>query len=171
MGDMVSQILAPMNDSALSERALRYALEAHPDAEVTVLHVVGEPSPMMGQAVRFALEDDIEQAAQDHAEELLSRAREIADEHDTEIDTDVAVGHPAREIVDRAENYDVVVIGSHGGPVTDRLFVGDVAETIFRRSPVPVRPVNETVTTVGRARPTVGTLNGGSADVIHGIPL
>lgn len=138
---MVSRILVPMDESALSERALRYALDAHPDAAVTVLHVVGEPSPMMGQAVRLALEDDVEQAAEDRAEDLLTRAREIADESDREIDSAVAVGHPARVIVDRAEDYDVVVIGSHGGAMADRLFVGDVAETVFRRSPVPVTVV------------------------------
>lgn len=138
---MSSRILVPMDDSELSERALRYALEVHPDAEISVLHVVGEPSPMMGQIVRFALEEDIEQAAEDQARELLSRAREIAAEYDTEIDTTVTFGHPAKVIVDRAENYDAVVVGSHGGSLADRLFVGDVAETVFRRSPVPVTVV------------------------------
>lgn len=138
---MISSILVPMDDSKLAERALRYALEAHPDAEITVLHVVGEPSPMMGKAVRLALEDDFEQAANDHAEALFSRARAIAAEHDREIDTDVAVGSPARVIVDRSEHFDTVVIGSHGGSLVDRLFVGNVAETVFCRSPVPVTVV------------------------------
>lgn len=138
---MVEQVLVAMDDSEMSERALQHALEAHPDAAVTVIHVVGEPSEMMGQATRLALEEDVEQAAGDLAEDVLSRAREVAAAEDREIDTDVAVGHPARVIVDRAEDYDLVVIGSHGSSWVDRLFVGDVAETVFRRSPVPVTVV------------------------------
>jgi len=42
----------------MAQRALEYALENHPDAEITVLNVVGEPSPMFGAAMGLALEDD-----------------------------------------------------------------------------------------------------------------
>lgn len=135
---MISRVLVPMDDSEMSERALEYALEAHSGAEITVLHVVGEPSPMMGKAVGLAFEDDIEQAAEEHASEILQRARDIAEQYDTEISTDVAWGNPAKAIVNRAENFDTVVIGSHGGTIAERLFVGNVAERVFRRSPVPV---------------------------------
>jgi nucleotide-binding universal stress UspA family protein len=40
-----------------------------------------------------------------------------------------------------AEGYDTVVVGSHGGSLADRLFVGNVTEKVFRRSPVPVTVV------------------------------
>ncbi|WEL22279.1 universal stress protein [Halorhabdus sp. BNX81] len=138
---MISRVLVPMDDSEMGERALRYALESHPDAEVTVLHVVGEPSPMMGQAVRLALEDDIQETAEELAESLLDRAREIAAEYDAEIETQVGWGNPAKVIVARAENFDTVVIGSHGGSLTEQLFVGNIAQKVFRRSPVPVTTV------------------------------
>jgi len=138
---MISRVLVPMDDSEMSEKALRYALEAYPDAEVTVLHVVGEPSPMMGQAVRLALEDDIQKTAEELAEALLDRAREIAAEYDAEIETQVGWGSPAKVIVTRAEEFDTVVIGSHGGSLAEQLFVGNVAQKVFRRSPVPVTTV------------------------------
>lgn len=138
---MLSRVLVPMDGSAMSERALEYALENHPGASVTVLAVVAEPSVMMGEAMSLAFEDDIEVAAAERAEPVLERAREVADEYDAEIDTVVAVGRPARAIVRRADGYDAVVMGSHGGDVIDRLFVGDVAETVFERSPVPVTVV------------------------------
>lgn len=130
-----------MDGSALSERALAYALENHPDASVTVLTVVAEPSVMMGEAMSIAFEDDIEAAAEERGEEVFDCAREVAADHEAEIDTVVAIGRPARAIVSCAEDYDAVVIGSHGGSVLDRLFVGNVAETVFRRSPVPVTVV------------------------------
>lgn len=127
-----------MDDSEMATRALEYALETHPDADITVLHVVGEPSSMMGEAVALALEDDIEQAAEERATEVFDRARDIAHSHGIEISTDVAWGSPAKVIVNRADSFDTVVIGSHGGSIADRLLVGNVAQTVFRRSPVPV---------------------------------
>lgn len=44
-------------------------------------------------------------------------------------------------IINRAEGFDTVVIGSHGGSLANRLFVGSVAENVVRRSPVPVTVV------------------------------
>jgi len=125
----------------MAERALEYALEAHPDAEVTVLHIVGEPSPMMGEAMRLALEDDLEEAAEEHASDVLERAREVAQSHGKEIATDVAWGNPAKAIVKRAGDFDTVVVGSHGGSIAERVFVGNVAQKVFRHSPVPVTVV------------------------------
>jgi nucleotide-binding universal stress UspA family protein len=135
---MVSRVLVPMDDSEMAERALRHALDTYPGAEILVLHVVGEPSGMMGEATKLALADDIEAAADELARDVVDRAESVADEYDATIDTTVAVGHPARAVVDRAGEFDMVVIGTHGGSLSDRLFVGDVARRVFRRSPTPV---------------------------------
>jgi nucleotide-binding universal stress UspA family protein len=138
---MISRILVPMDDSEMAERALAYALENHPDAEVTVLHVAGEPSSMMGSAMGLALADDIEAAAQEQAESVFDSARDIAAAHDVEVNTAVQLGDPTRAILNRAGEFDAVVVGSHGGSLADRLFVGNVAQKVFRRSPVPVTVV------------------------------
>jgi nucleotide-binding universal stress UspA family protein len=138
---MISRVLVPMDDSEMAEHALEYALEAHTDAEITVLHIVCEPSPMMGKAVALALEDDIEEAAEEYASQVLERARAVAQTHDRDIHTDVAWGTPAKAIINRAADFDTVVIGSHGGSLAERLLVGNVAQTVFRRSPVPVTVV------------------------------
>jgi len=130
-----------MDDSEMAERALEYALENHPNAEITVLHVVGEPSPMLGAATGIALEDDLEEAAQKRAATVFDRARDLAAEHDTEVDTRVELGNPIKRILNSAEDFDTVVIGTHGGSLVDRLFVGDVAQKVFRQSPVPVTVV------------------------------
>ncbi|WP_415380882.1 universal stress protein [Halosimplex sp. TS25] len=135
---MISRILVPMDDSEMSQQALTYALENHADAEITVLHVVGEPSPMWGAATGLALEEDLKSAAEEHAASVFERARETASEYDVEIETNVQLGSPVRAILNRAEDFDAVVIGAHGGTVADRLFVGNVAQTVVRQSPVPV---------------------------------
>ena len=127
-----------MDDSELAAKALRYALETYDDAEITVLHVVGTSTPMMGEMAGLAFEEDLPAALEERAEAVFERANEIAAEYDVDLQTVAAVGHPARTIVDRAEGFDAVVVGSHSGSVVDRLFIGNVAETVFRRAPVPV---------------------------------
>lgn len=123
----------------MAEHALEHALKMYPDAEITVLHVVGEPSAMMGKATSLALADNVEEAAEEHAAVIFDRAREIAG--DREITTDVAWGSPSKVIVNRAREFDAVVIGSHGGSLADRLLVGNVAQRVFRHSPAPVTVV------------------------------
>jgi nucleotide-binding universal stress UspA family protein len=137
----MTTVLVAMDDSEMAERALRFALEHYAGADVDVLSVVGVPSSMLGGATTLALEDDFEQAADDLAKETLDRANRVAAEFDTPIETDVHVGHPVRAVLDRATDYDVVVLGSHSGTLAERLFVGNVAEKIVRQSPVPVTVV------------------------------
>ena len=138
---MSSGVLVAMDDSEMAERALEYALEMHPTAPTTVLHVVGTPSSMMGTAAGLALEVDIEQAAADLAEPVFDRARQVATEHDTTVETTIRLGAPAKNIIDEASGYETVVIGAHGGSVVDRLLVGNVAQKVFRHAPVPVTVV------------------------------
>ncbi|WP_049888064.1 MULTISPECIES: universal stress protein [unclassified Natrinema] len=137
---MVSRVLVPIDDSEMSERALEYALEVYPDAEITVLHVVGKPSQMWGHATGLALADDLEDAAAEHAEPIFDRAREIVADAggDVELETRIELGNPARAIIDRANDYETVVIGTHSGSVVDRVFVGNIAEKVVQGSPVPV---------------------------------
>lgn len=138
---MIDRVLVPMDDSEVAERALSYALEVHDGAAITVVHVVGEPSSMMGTAVGLALESDYEEAAREDAAELFDRARAVADEHDVDIETEIAFGNAGKAIVELAEDFDAVVMGTHGGSLSGRLFVGNTAERVFRRSPVPVTVV------------------------------
>jgi len=135
---MIERILIPMDGSEMSEQALEYALENHPDASITVLYVAGEPSPMMGKAMRIAMGTDINEAAQEVAEEILSPAREIAADYDAEIDTAIGLGNPARQILNRAGDYDAVMMGSHGGELRSSLLMGNVASKVSSRAPVPV---------------------------------
>lgn len=138
---MISRVLVAMGGSEMAERALEFALEAYPDAEITVLTVVGTPSWFMGEATELSLAEDLPEAAEERAKPVLERAREIAADHDRGIDTAVALGSPAKAIVERAEGFDTVVIGSHGRALSSRLLIGDTAETVTRRSPVPVTVV------------------------------
>ncbi|MFW5905332.1 MAG: universal stress protein [archaeon] len=135
---MISRLLVAMDDSEMAEQALTYALEAFPDADITVLTVVGEPSQLVGQQSAIALADDPETKAAEFAQPVFDRAREIAAAYETEVETRVDTGHAPRCIIEHAEDFETVVIGSHSGTLSERLFVGNVAETVFQRAPVPV---------------------------------
>jgi nucleotide-binding universal stress UspA family protein len=80
------------------------------------------------------------EAAKDRAEDRLEDARERAAEAGVEVATDIDTGRPARTIVDYAEEHDVdgIVMGSHGRDGVARVLLGSVAETVVRRSPIPV---------------------------------
>jgi nucleotide-binding universal stress UspA family protein len=133
-----------MDGSEMAGEALAYALETHSDAEITVYHVVGSPTIMMGEAVGLALADDLEAEAEKRADIVFETAREIAAEYDREIETDVGIGHPVRAILERAEEYDAIVMGSHGQhseDITRGYLVGNVAKEVFRKSPVSVTSV------------------------------
>lgn len=130
-----------MDNSEMAEKALEFACGAYPGAELTVLTVVGTPSGLMGEAAGLALSDDVPQAAEERAKPVFDRARKIAAKHDVKIATALALGTPSRAIVERAERFDIIVIGSHGRNLASRLLIGNVTETVTRRSPVPVTVV------------------------------
>lgn len=138
---MISRVLVAMDDSEMAEKALRYAIEAFPEPSITVLTVVGEPSGMMGQATSIAMADDPQAEAETHAEPVFERIEQITADADVEVETIVETGSPARTIVNRAEEFDTVVLGSHSGSLADRLLTGNVAKRVFDHSPVPVTVV------------------------------
>jgi nucleotide-binding universal stress UspA family protein len=143
---MNSRILVPYDGSEQSADALAYALASFPDDEIDLLHVV---EPYVG---RSGVPNDIGiqyDEQQETAESMLENARA---DHDAEerIETAVTVGRPIHETLAYTEDNDIdhIVIGSHGRDGAARLLLGSVAETVVRRSPVPVTVVRHSQQTV-----------------------
>jgi len=142
---MGETVLVPIDGSPLSQQALRHALEKFPDAEVVAFHVVNIYKPgydvdnaSIPELFRESRKwDEIEREA---ADPLLSEAEEIATEYDQEINTDSDIGDPQRLIPEfaRENAVDHIVMGVHGRAEEDRSLVGQVAETVFFRSPASV---------------------------------
>ena len=127
-----------MDDSEMAEGALKFALSTFSSATVTVLHVIGGATSYMGAAASLAIAEDVNAAAAERAEPVFESAREIAAANDREITTEIDLGSPAKTIIDHAEGYDLVVIGSHSSTLASRLLLGNVAETVAQNAPVPV---------------------------------
>jgi len=137
---MPAQVLVPFDGSPQAESALSFAVSEWPDATVTLLYVV--------DPVTASFSD---RALPGGSEEWFERARETARDHfaeardrvDRDVDTRIEVGGPARVVVDVAADgpFDHIVLGSHGREGVSRVLLGSVAETVVRRSSVPVTVV------------------------------
>ena len=143
---MGRQILIPVDGSSHSKRAFEFALDSHPGATLTLLHVIN-PLSSMGYT-----DDDYfdiegfqreEQHRRENAEALLDELAETADDRGFEVETVLRLGLPAREILLVAEELpaEQIVMGSRGRSGVGRVLFGSVAETVTRRSEVPVTVV------------------------------
>jgi len=140
---MARHVLVPFDDSERSTDALDFALDEHADDRITILHVI-DPSDFYAatgmEGGAMANYDAIMEHQNERAENLLEEAVETASEAGVEVETDHVVGSVSRSILAYVEDHDVdhVVIGSHGRTGARRILLGSVAETVARRSPVPV---------------------------------
>ncbi|AGB38793.1 universal stress protein [Natronococcus occultus] len=150
---MATRVLVPIDDSEQSRAALDFALEEFSDAALIAIHVTDpgtvygatgveagtKTSPETGTGVR----DDYERIRthrETEVERLLADARRRAEAAGVALETEALVGDIPKRIIASAEAHDVdrLVIGSHGRTGASRLLLGSVAETVARRSPVPV---------------------------------
>ncbi len=129
-----------------------YAMARKFEAELYVLHVVETITPKQMEVVDgYAGPGAIESIVDEQEEEQMDRiprriaeycAREVGQENWTNVVTKIIVaeGKPHREILDHVTSLDVdlVVMGAHAeSSLLDRL-VGNTAQRVSQRSPVPV---------------------------------
>jgi len=135
-----------MDYSELAEKALRTVVSLHPDAQITVLHVIDFRTSDLGPGGWGDSPDEFDEwlaDAREHAADLLADAEATAAEEGVEIETDTVVGEDASSILSYVHDHDIdlVVMGSHGRSLPARILMGGVSETVVRRAPVPVMVV------------------------------
>jgi nucleotide-binding universal stress UspA family protein len=147
MTESITRILVPVDFSACSDRAVRYAatLAGQVGASVEVLHVVedftyGAFSEVYVPNVPALIEEAINSA--------VDRLTPLKDEMfppGADVETVVSVGRPALTIVEHATagQFDLIVMGTHGRTGLSHLFMGSVAEHVVRTAPCPVLTVRD----------------------------
>jgi nucleotide-binding universal stress UspA family protein len=133
---MPDRILLPYDGSPSADEALDQARDLFPAASVVVLTVV-DPSEASYTDDGTGFPDGWQDDALDSAAETLDEAREHVD---AEVETHSEIGNPSQTIIEFVEEREIdhVVMGSNGRTGVARLLLGSVAETVVRRSPVPV---------------------------------
>lgn len=131
------RVLIAVDDSSSSEKMI-HAIKTgvvHEKAEVLVLHVLQpiEPAPPPEMAQNYAPELEEEKQL---AHALIDRiARELCKSGFSAC-SEVRIGDVIQTILDRASEWhaDMIMVGSHGQRSLRDFFLGNVAESVARRS-------------------------------------
>lgn len=137
---MTTRVLVPYDTSEQADYALEHALGEFGDAEIILEHVI---EPFTNYTGAGGYDTTRYKQELENAESMLETVCERYD--DDRIETLVHYGRPVHKILQTAdeEDIDTIVIGSHGRDGATRLLLGSVAETVARRSPVPVTVVRQ----------------------------
>ena len=137
---MLKRILIAFDGSQQSYKAFDFALEISrlcPGAapEIIVISVAQPPEP-----IDIVEMDAVIDSATQHYEELFKRLRERAKERGVEIKTEIAVGHPADQIIKYAKenSTDLVVVGQKGKSKIENWLLGSVSKRVATYSPCTV---------------------------------
>jgi len=136
-------LLIPLDGSEQARTALEYATETFPDAKVTLLTVIDPTTAFSARMGAPASAEAWYESASERAEQHLKEGTATAEAAGVEVETATEMGRPAQTIVDYADDHDLdaIVMGSHGRDGVARVLLGSVAETVVRRSQVPVTVV------------------------------
>lgn len=139
-----TRILAPTDFSPPSDRALEYArrLAAQYGAALHVLHVLDDvvDAASFGSEVFVPDSPEVRAARLKEAQDKLAHRRGSGDHERPHATTEVVVGSSARTISRYAadNNFDLIVMGTHGRTGIAHLVMGSVAEQVVRTAPCPV---------------------------------
>lgn len=118
------------------QEALRLARAAH--ATLTVVIVIEEPPvSVFGQLAGLSPEYFRAQLEESAAQADVA-ARQLATQSGLDVGIHTRRGRPVDEILDAARDADMIIVGTHGHRGMDRVLLGSVAETLVRRSSIPV---------------------------------
>lgn len=137
----IKKILAPVDFSAPSKKALQYAVAAARDfgAELIVMHAVA-PYPVLPDvpAAAVQLTRILEKEAREKVARLVDTISGVS------CRGVVRLGSPARLIAAEAKECgaDLIVISTHGRTGLPHLFLGSVAEHVVRLADCPVLTIH-----------------------------
>lgn len=127
---IIKRILLAFDGSEAAEHAYDFALEVASKcgAELHVLAVAQPPEPAEDVETEAILEN-----AQEHYEKSFVRLREKAAAVDVKPTFEVVVGHPALQIIHKAEELgaDHIIMGHRGKTLFEHWRVGSVTKRVL----------------------------------------
>ena len=136
-GGRFRRILVGYDGSQESEKAIQVGLSFCNtlDSRLEILAVIQPGEPAASVSSHHGLK-----RAREHYELALRKIVEAANGPGGNVETSIVVGHPANEIIKRAEqsHSDLVVVGHRGTSRFKNLDMGSVSEHVLAHAPCPV---------------------------------
>lgn len=134
-------ILVAYDGSPQAEHALdvAFSLAQIAHSKVTALAVVRPPEPALRAELHAILEE-----AQEHYAQKFAAIRERANQLQIEVQTTLAVGNPADQVIHHAEQIQasLIVVGKRGRSAIERWVLGSNSERVLRYAHCPVMVVH-----------------------------
>ena len=144
---MYKNILVPVDGSEISALAALHAAElaAKLGSELYLFHIVPSLPPYIDTApdrlsrIQQAIMDELNKQGKD----VLSKVKDDLAAYGLNIHTDIAVGHPADQIIRKAKeiNCELVVMGSRGLGEIKGILMGSVSNRVTKHAGCPVMVV------------------------------
>lgn len=141
MGLFLKKILCPVDFSAVSQEALRKAIEMSnkENAELIICHILPEIVPVSPLFPHYSSKtpekkaEEMKRKTKKNLEEFISDIKDFPKERANFI---IEHGDEAAEIVNIAEKHkcDLIVIGYKGRNPIARMLLGSVAESVVRHA-------------------------------------
>jgi len=136
-------ILVPVDFSRGTEEWIREGLSRLNNvSSITLLHVV----PLsLSEVSDFVTEDVIESGKKIAERKMRELVKTISTFGPYEVSYEIAVGDPARIILERANagKFDMIMMGHRGYGYAEAFFVGSVTLKVISRSPIPVMVIRK----------------------------
>ncbi len=137
---MLKKILVAFDGSEQSRKAFDFAIEmfklcSGAAPEIVVLSVAQPPEP-----IDIVEMDAIVDSATRHYEELFTGLRDRAKTQGVDIKTEIAVGHPADQIIKYAgeKKTDMIIVGQRGKSKIANWLLGSVSKRVSSYAPCTV---------------------------------
>jgi nucleotide-binding universal stress UspA family protein len=135
------RILVAFDASPHAEHALNVALSMAGDmkAKLFVLAVIRPPEPAESAEFHAVLDD-----GRERFESSFVPIRELAKQKEIELETDIVVGHPAEQILHRADviQASLIVLGKRSHTILHRWMLGSNSERVLKYAHCPVMIVH-----------------------------
>lgn len=138
----LKKILVPTDFSDSALKALRYGISFAREfgAELLLLHVVEPVAVGYGSDLFPVPMAEVFEEMSVHARSEIAKLGALAREKDVVARELVVQGKPSTEVLRVAaeEEVDLIVVGTHGKGLLDKVIFGSTTERVVRRAPCPV---------------------------------
>lgn len=129
------RIIVPVDGSDLSKKAAKIGsfFAKKTNTELILIHVKEIPATAMPPGeVTYA--PNLSETLQEKGKSILNEIKELYEDEDLEIQTELVEGVPHNEIINFATSNDLIIMGSKGHSAIERILIGSTSENVLHHS-------------------------------------